>query len=266
MERTKRVGAGVAALLLAGFGGCTERTKTPDPEAAAQTRAAALADAKAHAEAPAEPLAKTGPAPETAPGTLVPAEPEAAARAEPEAAPAPAAAPPPLDLKDLEGDLLDFSGFSRDESLFAFTRYAEAAGLHLLTVVEGTKGEVKHRFQLMDEGSTEQARAFLRERGFSRREGNLPEALRDRLQLRVQDGKAKVVLLPKARGGQTVLYEGDPFAQPNVASAVKSVEKGMVSPSGRKLALRVEQVPVTEWGGIVSYIIVDVESAPGAER
>jgi hypothetical protein len=222
MERTAmRLAAGVLVLALAG---CPDRAEKPQGQGAqAQVQ-------QAPATSPAEP-------------------------ALPPPTPAPVAELPPPDPADTEGDLHDFRGFSRDETQFAYTHFAEAAGLHLLQVVEG-KAELKHRFQLIDDAAVDQARAFLRERGFSRRQGELPPGVQQALQLRVAGGKARISL--RRDGKDQVLYEADPFETPGAVGGVKSVSMGHVSPSGRRIAVRVEQVPVTEFGGIVGYLLLDV--------
>ncbi len=169
---------------------------------------------------------------------------------------APGPTPASVDPAETSGNLYDFSGFSRDESLFAFTVFSEAAGLHLLHVVSGDAGKLEQRFQLVDDAATEKARSYLREHGFTREQGTLPPEVKAGLSLTALRGKARVIL--KEGAEERVLYEGDPFQTPGAAGGVKRVALAQVAPSGKRIAVKVEQTPVTEWGGIVGYILVDV--------
>ncbi len=157
------------------------------------------------------------------------------------------------DLERLE----DFQGFSGDESRFAFTVFSEAAGLHLMHVVSGDGTELEQRFQLVDEAATGEARAFLRGHGFTRKQGTLSPEVKRGLSFSAEDGKAKVAL-STPEGGERVLYQGDPFDMPGSKGGVARVSLAFVAPSGRRIAARVEQTPVTEWGGIVGHLLIDV--------
>lgn len=156
----------------------------------------------------------------------------------------PAASDPALD-----GNLQKFAGFSADESQYAFSVYSDGAGFYLVHIVEGRDGKVKERFILDSEESLETARKALKARGFSSREGTLAGGVRPTA--KVEDGKVVVAV------GGKVLYRGDPFGAREGGGSAQSAKVAQVSPSGRKVAVQVNQTPVTEFGGITTYLVLD---------
>jgi hypothetical protein len=155
------------------------------------------------------------------------------------------------------GDLRKFSGFSGDESRYAFSVFSEGAGFHLLHVVNAA-GEMLQRFQLPDDAHVEKARDWLRAQGFSPRSGELPGKVRERLKATVRDGKVRVTGTPAAGGEAKVLYQADPFSAQGGVGKPSSAEFAQVAPSGKRVAVKVGQAAVTEFGGITTYVIVDV--------
>ena len=162
------------------------------------------------------------------------------------------------------GDLRKFRGFSGDESRYAYSVFSEGAGFHLLHVVNPA-GETLQRFQLSDEEHVAKARAWLEAQGFSPRSGELPGEVRQRLKATVKNGKVLVTGTPAGGGKETVLYQADPFAGQGVGKPA-SAEIAQVAPSGKHVAVKVSQVPVTEFGGITTYVIVDVTPLLGAAK
>lgn len=152
-------------------------------------------------------------------------------------------------------DLERFSGFSRDGSKFAFSVYSDGAGFYLLHVVDGPSGELKQRFILDAAESKEKARAFLKKNGFTETSGKLPPGMTIDARL----DKGQVVVTRKGGGKpEKTLHRGNPFKSAG-GGKPQRVTVGPVSPKGDKVAIRAEQVPVTEFGGIVTYMIIDVQ-------
>jgi hypothetical protein len=168
-----------------------------------------------------------------------------------------AAVPSPSDAGtgDMAASIRSFKGFSADEQRFAFSILSEGAGFHLLMVVEGAGGEVKERFPLDGPEGIARAAAFLRAGGFTAQQGTLPAAAKDRTRVVVSGTKVKATV------GDRVVYDGAPFKVVEGMGAPKSAKVDQVSPSGKRIAIRVEQTPVTEYGGIVTYVLADVEGA-----
>jgi hypothetical protein len=159
-------------------------------------------------------------------------------------------------------DVREFAGFSRDESHFAYSVFSEGAGFHLLHVVT-PEGRTVERLQLPDEPKVEQARRWLAANGFTSAEGTLAPALRERLRVEVGGGKVRVWLQAAAGAGERVLYEANPFTQIGGIGHPASATVGKVAPSGRRVAIRIQQTPVTEFGGTTLYVIVALD--PGQE-
>lgn len=154
------------------------------------------------------------------------------------------AAPEPLEK---------FAGFSRDESQFAYAVFSDGAGAFILQFVAGRHGEPQQRFVLDTPQARTQARAALDAGGFSAAQGALPEGVA--VEARVADGKV-VVTLRQGDAGTKVLYADDPFGGHGGPAAATQTR---VSPSGKKVAVRVEQKPVTEFGGTTTWLLLDVE-------
>ncbi len=169
------------------------------------------------------------------------------------------AKPQPAAPADL-GDLRKFSGFSADESRYAFSVFSEGAGFHLLHVVNPA-GETLQRFQLPDDAHVEKAREWLKAQGFSPRRGELPASVRERLKATVRNGKVVVTAAPAAGGEAKVLFQADPFAAQGGVGKPASAELAEVAPSGKHVAVKVSQTAVTEFGGITTYVIVDLTPA-----
>lgn len=152
-------------------------------------------------------------------------------------------------------DLERFTGFSKDGSKFAFSVYSDGAGFYLLHVVDGPSGELKQRFILDAPESKEKARAFLTKNGFTEASGKLPPGMTVDARLE----KGQVVVTRKGGGKpEKTLHRGNPFKSAG-GGKPQRVTVGPVSPKGDKVAIRAEQVPVTEFGGIVTYMIIDVQ-------
>lgn len=180
---------------------------------------------------------------------------DAGSTAAPEAAPAPAEPDPAL-----EGPLEKFAGFSADESRYAFSIYSEGAGFYLLNVVEGSTGKIAERFQLSDEENQSKARAYLKTNGYSTRTRPPSEPPASRAKAAVTNGKVEVTLAPEGGGAPKVLYSGDPFNAEDGMGAPSNAAIAGSSPAGKKLLVKVEQTPVTEFGGITTYLVLDVEA------
>jgi hypothetical protein len=64
-----------------------------------------------------------------------------------------------------------------------------------------------------------------------------------------------------------VLYFADPFSHPEPGmGAPAKAELWGPSPSGKKAAVRVESVPVTEFGPATTFVVVDLNEAEGGQR
>jgi hypothetical protein len=155
----------------------------------------------------------------------------------------------------LESSLEQFAGFSADESQFAFAVFSEGAGFSLLYVLSGHRGAQLRRFELSDPDRVEEARAFLRGAGFTTRRGLL--ATGTRVVARVEGNR--VVVEHRLGDTSQVLYREDPFKYPEPgAGGPARAEVWGASPSGKKVAVRVEQVPVTEFGGTTTYLVLSL--------
>lgn len=163
------------------------------------------------------------------------------------------------------GDLRKFSGFSADETRYAFSVFSEGAGFHLLHVVNAA-GETIERFQLPDDAHVEKAREWLKSQGFSPRAGELAGNVRERLKATVRQGKVLVTGATSGGGEEKVLYQADPFAREGGGGKPTSAELAQVAPSGKRVAVKVSQAPVTEFGGITTYVIVDVTPVLGGAK
>ncbi len=163
------------------------------------------------------------------------------------------------------GDVRKFSGFSGDETRYAFSVFSEAAGFHLLYVVNAS-GETLQRFQLPDDAHVEKAREWLTSQGFSPQTGALPGDVRDRLKATVRRGKVLVTGARSVGGEAKVLFQADPFAEDGGGGKPTSAELAQVAPSGKRVAVKVNQAPVTEFGGITTFVIVDVTPALGEAK
>lgn len=154
----------------------------------------------------------------------------------------------------LEGSLEGFAGFSRDGAQFAFSVYSDGAGFYLLHIVEGPSGELKQRFILDGPENVEKARTFLKSKGFTQTSGTLPDGMK--IDARIEGGQ---VVVTRRGGGQPdkTLHRGNPFKSAG-GGKPQRVSVAQVSPKGDKIAIRAEQVPVTEFGGIVTYLLIDV--------
>lgn len=207
---------------------------------------------------PPEPSATSAPVPAPQPRALTTPDagaPQSARDAGVAEAGAPAAAPD----KALDGPLQKFSGFSGDETNYAFAIYSDGAGFFLLNVVDGGAGKIVQRFQLSDEANVEKAREYLKAHGYTSRTRPPSAPPANRATAAVKQGQVEVTVAPEGGGAPRVLYRGDPFNAQGGVGAPSNAAVAGASPSGRKLLVKVDQEPVTEFGGITTYLVLDLE-------
>lgn len=156
------------------------------------------------------------------------------------------------------GPLETFAGFSRDETSFAFAQFAEAAGTHILQFARGQRGTSNDRVVLDSEQSNEKAKALLEEGGFTPKKGELPAGMS--VEAAAMGGKAQVTLT-MADGTKRKLYDGNPFALGPGGAKVQAAKVGPISPSGRVVAVQVDSNPMSEFGGVTTYVLVSVGDA-----
>lgn len=245
--RASLVGAVFAIAVGFGLAGCLEQSARPVvPQEDPRTPTA-----------PGKVVPAPGGTPQMDPVVVVPTAPDSGVMAQPkDAGEAPrvdAGAPDPgANAADpaLEGNLQDFEGFSADGKRFAHSTYSEGAGFYLVHVIEGREGKLAQRFILESPEQLQAARKALQAGGFTSRGGALPAGVQ--VDAKVEGGK--VVVTQKSEGGTRTLYEGNPFDQ----GAPVSAKVARVSPDGERVAVKVEQEAITEFGGITTYLLLEV--------
>jgi hypothetical protein len=149
--------------------------------------------------------------------------------------------------------LQEFKGFNRDETQFAFSVFSEGAGTHLLQIVVGQQGTPKERFILDSDASIAKAKAALEAGGFTQVSGGLPTGTS--VETSVKDGRAQVTL-QTPDGPARTLYDGNPFLVGGGGAKVAKATVDKVSPSGQVIAVRVDSIAMTEFGGATTYVLV----------
>lgn len=153
------------------------------------------------------------------------------------------------------GALSRFTGFNADETRYAFSVYSEGAGAHLLNIVVGQQGTPVQRYLLDSEDSEKKAQAALAAGGFTPQAGKLPPSIH--VEAAAKDGKAKVTVSSDG-GPPRIVYDQNPFLLGGGGAKVAKATVEKVSPSGNVVAVRVESVPMTEFGGATTVVLVRV--------
>lgn len=152
-----------------------------------------------------------------------------------------------------------FSGFSSDETRFAWSAYSVGAGAHVLTIVPVKAGERPRKWLLSEPAERDSAREQLAEGGFTpvRR---LPREGAGEVKVELAGRTLRLVRISE-KGEREVFFVGQPFERESGGFGVPdNASFWGLSPSGRVGVLEVVSANHPEFGSATSYVFVPIDA------